>query len=100
MVDVPGYCEFEGPGHMRLGLYDRHGFGKNTGAPPAPIPAGALAPTELYFYVDDMAPALKNMAAAGARMLSPPKPRDWGDEAAYFADPDGNVLVLARQGTA
>ena len=26
----------------------------------------------------------------------PAAPRDWGDEAAYFADPDGNVLVVAR----
>ncbi len=35
--------------------------------------------------------------AAGARELSPLAPRDWGDEAAYFADPDGNVLAVARR---
>lgn len=32
----------------------------------------------------------------GARALSPMALRDWGDEAAYFADPDGNVVVIAR----
>jgi len=36
------------------------------------------------------------LEAAGARLLSAAAPRDWGDEAAYFADPDGNVLVVAR----
>ena len=28
--------------------------------------------------------------------LSPLAPRDWGDEAAYFADPDGVVIAVAR----
>jgi hypothetical protein len=36
------------------------------------------------------------MEQAGARELSPLRRRDWSDEAAYFADPSGNVLVVAR----
>jgi uncharacterized glyoxalase superfamily protein PhnB len=39
---------------------------------------------------------VERLHSAGARALSPLGPRDWGDEAAYFADPDGNVLVVAR----
>ena len=31
-----------------------------------------------------------------ARELSKLAPRDWGEQAAYFADPDGNVIVAAR----
>ncbi|HEY3356812.1 MAG TPA: VOC family protein [Polyangia bacterium] len=96
VVDVPVYVELRAPGGMRLGLYGRQGFGRNTGVVPAATPPGALAPTELYLHVDDLADAVARLTAAGARPLSPRAPRDWGDEAAYFADPDGNVVVVAR----
>ncbi len=96
LVDVPVYAEFALPGGMRLGLYERQGFGRNTGQIPARIAEGQLAPTELYFHVDDVDPAIGRLTRAGARCLSPLAPRDWDDEAAYFADPDGNVLVVAR----
>ena len=96
LVDVPVYVELSLPGGMRLGLYDRRGFGRNTGQVPCAIAPNALAPTELYLHTDDIAGAVSRIKDAGARELSPLAPRDWGDEAAYFADPDGNVLVLAR----
>jgi predicted enzyme related to lactoylglutathione lyase len=98
LVDVPVYAELAVPGGMRLGLYERAGFGRNTGQVPERIPSGALAPTELYFHCDDLAGAIARLEAAGARLLSPRALRPWGDEAAYFADPDGNVLVVARPG--
>lgn len=94
-VDTPVYVEFTLPGGQRLGLYQREAFGKNTGQVPAQIPEGQLAPTELYFYTDDIDAAIKTLHEAGARELSPVRRRDWGDVAAYFADPDGNVLVVA-----
>ena len=97
-VDVPGYVELAVPGGMRLGLYARGGFARNTGQSPVATPRGALAPVELYFQVEDLAAACARLRAAGARELSPPAPRDWGDEAAYFADPEGNVVVVARPG--
>lgn len=95
-VAVPVYVEFALPGGMRLGLYERTAFGRNTGEVPHRVPAGALAPTELYFHVDDLPTSLERLRRAGARELSPLATRPWGDEAAYFSDPDGNVLVLAR----
>lgn len=95
-VATPVYVEFTLPGGQRVGLYDREGFGRNTGQAPAGIPPGELAPTELYFYCDDLEQALERIQRAGARALSPLAPREWGDEAAYFADPSGNVVVLAR----
>jgi uncharacterized protein len=95
-VDVPVYAEFLLPGSLRLGLYERRSFAQNTGQePPAPRP-GDLTSTELYFFPPDLGGALRRLEAAGARCLSGLAPRSWGDEAAYFADPDGNVLVLAR----
>lgn len=99
VVDVPVYAEFELPGGQRIGLYERTSFGHNTGQVPARVAAGALAPTELYFHADDLEAALARLRDAGARVLSALAPRDWGDDAAYFADPDGNVLVIARRRT-
>lgn len=96
MVEVPVYVEFALPGGMRLGVYQRESFAKNTGHLPAATPTDVITPTELYFYVDEPEAAVARALAAGARLLSPLALRDWGDEAAYLADPDGNVLVLAR----
>ena len=96
LVDVPVYVELAVPGGMRLGLYLRDGFGHNTGRLPARTPAGEISATELYFWADDLDAAIERVSRAGARVLSARAPRDWGDEAAYFADPDGNVIVLAR----
>lgn len=95
-VSVPVYSELEGPNGLRVGLYARESFGVNTGRVPHAVPPGELAPTELYLHADDLPSAIERLAAAGARPLSPLAPRPWGDEAAYFADPDGNVIVAAR----
>ena len=95
-VQVPVYVEHELPGGMRLGLYERNAFGHNTGQVPELVAAGRLAATELYFYAADVPACVDRLKRAGARELSALAPRPWGDEAAYFADPDGNVLVVAR----
>lgn len=96
LVETPVYHELVIPGGMRLGLYERKGFGKNTGQAPHEIPDAGLAPTELYLYPDDLHAAVERLRELGARELSPLALRDWGDEAAYFADVDGNVVVVAR----
>ena len=99
MVDTPAYAEFDMGDGRHLGLYDRRSFGVNTGQVPVDTPGGALTGTELYFYADDrhdLEQAIARLEGAGARKLSALATRDWGDEAAYFADPDGNVLVMAR----
>jgi 3-methyladenine DNA glycosylase AlkD/predicted enzyme related to lactoylglutathione lyase len=93
---APVYAEFALPGGLRLGVYQREAFGRNTGQEPARLAPDELAPTELYFHVDDLEEAIRRLQAAGARTLSARAVRAWGDEAAYLADPDGNVLVVAR----
>ncbi len=95
-VDVPVYVEYRLPSGMRVGLYERTAFGRNTGRPPFAAPPGDLAPTELYLSTGDPEDAIRRLQAAGAEFLSPYSLRDWGDEAAYYADPDGNVIVVAR----
>jgi predicted enzyme related to lactoylglutathione lyase len=94
-VDTTSYVELVLPGGMRFGLYDRDGYAKNLEQKP-PSPSHAITASELYVQVRDLDAATKNVIRAGARLLSPVRKRDWGDEVAYFADLDGNVVALAR----
>jgi len=98
-VGAPVYVEFELPDGQRIGLYQREGFANNTGELPSRIDEGRISATELYLRCDDLEPAIARLERAGARSLSAQAARPWGDEAAYFADPDGNVLVVSRQMT-
>ena len=95
-VDAPVYVEYRPRDGVGVGLYLRQGFARNTGIAPAPIPPGAVAGTEIYVRVDDLDAAIRRVEAAGARLLSARAARDWGDDAAYYADPDGNVVAVAR----
>jgi predicted enzyme related to lactoylglutathione lyase len=95
-VDVPVYREYALPEGMRLGLYLREGFVKNTRAPVGLRTPAHTTATELYLTVDDPAAMASRLAALGARCLSPLAERPWGDVAAYFEDPEGNVVVVAR----
>lgn len=99
-VALPVFVEYRiGPG-LGLGLYAREGYARNTGAMPCVTPPGAISAAEVYLRVDDLEAAVLRLERAGARVLSPISTRPWGDEAAYFADPDGNVVTVARCGPA
>lgn len=95
-VREPSYVEFSLPNTMRLGLYKKEGFALHTTRAPATIPEGALSATELYIHVEDLEVAMTKLLTAGARQLAPVQTKDWGDDAAYFADPFGNVIALAQ----
>lgn len=94
-ADVPVYVELADPAGMRLGVYARAGFGANIGELPGEVADGRVRPAEIYLHTDDLDGAIDRITAAGGRLLSPRAPRPWGDEVAYYADPDGNVLALA-----
>lgn len=96
LVDALPYKEFQMPSGQRLGIYSHEGFGHNTGHPPTLVPAGETTGTELYFYETDPPALMARLQTAGARLLSAMALRPWNDEAAYFADPDGHILVVAR----
>lgn len=91
------FVAFDLGDHTNLGLYVREGFAKSAGKAPFTLPYGDVAGTELYLVFDDPSPYLERLKTRGARVLSPWSARPWGDEAAYFADPDGNVLAVARR---
>jgi predicted enzyme related to lactoylglutathione lyase len=80
----------------RLGLYRRDGWAESAGAQPAEL-NGNVSPAYLYVRVDDLDGTLERLESVGARHLSPRQRRGWGDEAAYFADPDGNVFAVAAR---
>ena len=80
----------------RLGLYRRDGWAESAGAEPAEL-NGAVSPAYLYVRVDDLDATLERVESVGARRLSPRQRRGWGEEAAYFADPDGNVFAVATR---
>lgn len=94
VVDVPVYVELQDEDGVRLGLYADAHFAGNIGTLPAP--SHGLTRTELYLSCGDLSLAIERAHQAGARPLGPRAPRAWGDEVAYFADPEGNIVALAR----
>ena len=94
-VEVPVYVEFALTPDSGVGIYHREAYAINTVIPPERCPDSAITATELYLHVDDLDAAIERLRAAGARELAPAAPRMWGDTAAYFADPDGNVIAVA-----
>ena len=94
-LKVPGMTEFDLSNGAVLGLMPHESisrligqqirWGKETG-PKA----------EIYLIVDDPCSFHRRALAAGSVELSPMLARDWGHEAAYSTDIDGNVLVFAR----
>ena len=95
-IDYSEYVELLAPEGGSLGLYERDGYAELLGAEPAEVPSGAVAPAYLYVRVDDTGAAVSRLEEAGARPLSALAPRSWGHEAAWFADPDGNVIAVAQ----
>ncbi len=97
--DFPIYVELELPGGCGLAFYERGSFGINTGQVPAAVPDGDLTSTELYLRCENLEEATLRLQSAGARELRPRTRKDWGDDVAYFADPEGNVIALAKRMT-
>jgi predicted enzyme related to lactoylglutathione lyase len=96
-IEWPGeYTELVVSEEDRLGLYRRDGYAESAGAEPVEL-NGQVSTAYLYVRVDDLEEAIARLERAGARKLSPRSKRGWGEEAAYFADPDGNVVAVARR---
>ena len=95
-IDFSNYVELITPGGQALGLVEREGFAETAGAQPAEVPEGQVAPAYLYVRVEDVDAAVARLEEAGGRPLSPLADRSWGERAAWFADPDGNVVAVAE----
>jgi predicted enzyme related to lactoylglutathione lyase len=95
-VDVPVYVEYRLNAGARLGLMPqgntRHFLGDALGAM---RPTDGCPRAEVYLRVDDLDGVTARLEALGARCTSPRSRRDWGDDVAYYLDPDGYVVAVA-----
>jgi uncharacterized glyoxalase superfamily protein PhnB len=64
---------------------------------PHPSAGNGIPRCELYIYVEDVKQAFKNSLKHGAKEISPPQSRDWGDTVAYVSDLDGHVVAFAKK---
>jgi predicted enzyme related to lactoylglutathione lyase len=96
VLDVPGMIEFD-LGGAKLGLMNMDNIARII-SPPLPHPAEAMGGSrcELYIEVDDLDPAIANAIKAKAMVVDAVADRNWGHRVAYFADPDGHVIALAK----
>jgi uncharacterized glyoxalase superfamily protein PhnB len=98
VLDVPGMTEFEINSSSKLGLMPEKGIVKILGdKTPDPANGNGIPRCELYLYVDKPVEYLERAIKAGAKEISALEKRNWGDEAAYCADADGNIIVFAKR---
>jgi catechol 2,3-dioxygenase-like lactoylglutathione lyase family enzyme len=96
-LDVPGMTEFRLNAGCILGLMPERGIKRLLGEAIGDPAAARVAPrAELYLRVERAEASYERALAAGATALSGPLERDWGDVAAYCADPDGHVVAFAH----
>lgn len=98
VLDVPGMTEFDLGQGAKLGLMPETGIARIIGARlPHPAQGNGLPRCELYLLVEDLDLAVAQCECAGATPVDAASDRDWGHRVAYFADPDGHVLALAKE---
>ncbi len=96
-VKSANYFELRMSSTASFGLYQRDAFPSNFDghiAPPAP---GVAQPAELYLRVADAPATIEALRARGLTLKSPLAMRPWGEQAAYFFDPDGFVVAIAQR---
>jgi len=96
-IESREYVQFAVPGGRGVAVCSFDAFEDYTGSRVPHRMDENLTGIQLYLRTDDLSGAIARVVEAGGRPLSPLAPRKWGDEAAYFADPDGNVIALARR---
>ncbi|MFA7615411.1 MAG: VOC family protein [Weeksellaceae bacterium] len=97
-LDVPGMTEFKLSENCKLGLMPNSGISKILlDKTPNPSLGNGIPRCELYLTVDDLEAEFENALQSGAKLISPPEDRDWGDRVCYFADPDGHIIAFAEK---
>ena len=94
--EVPGDVIFLQLNHgLVLSLWDRAAMAKELGV----TPADGIAPLTLSHNVAspaDVDRVLEHASRAGAAMVRPAVPAEWGGYSGYFADPDGFQWEVAH----
>ncbi len=82
-------------GATRLAFYQRDAMAETLGMELQPCPENAPA-FELGFFVANVDNAYAELVVSGARAVTPPCDRPWGQRTAYVRDPDGNLIELVE----
>ncbi|MCE3258829.1 MAG: putative lactoylglutathione lyase [Bacteroidetes bacterium] len=97
VLHVPGMTEFELGGDVLLGLMPEKSISKILeGKTPSPETGNGIPRCELYLIVEDVNIAYQRAISSGAKEVSAPSARDWGDHVGYCSDPDGHILAFAN----
>lgn len=98
VLDVPGMTEFLLDEKTKLGLMPEKGIQKIL-SPKMPNPSSGkgIPRCELYLKFENILSYYQSALIAGAKPISEPAPRDWGDIVAYVADPDGHIIAFAQK---
>ncbi len=95
-LNVPGMTEFDLSDTAVLGLMPYMSISRLIGRQiMREKEAGPKA--EIYLIVDDPNSFHRRALSAGATELSPMQLRDWGHEAGYSIDINGNIIAFARE---
>ena len=97
-LEVPGMTEFTLNNTTKIGLMPNNGIAKIV-SPTLPHPenGNGIPRCELYLIINNLEENFTRILQAGAKLVSPISPRDWGDTVGYIADLDGHVIALASK---
>jgi predicted enzyme related to lactoylglutathione lyase len=96
-LNVPGMTEFQLAENVKLGLMPENGIAKIIEATTGhPAKGNGIPRCELYLKVDDVNKYYQRSINAGAKEVSEPCDRDWGDFVGYVADFDGHIIAFAQ----
>jgi catechol 2,3-dioxygenase-like lactoylglutathione lyase family enzyme len=82
-------------GDTRLAFYERAAMQETLGIPLEP-PAENAPGFEIGFYVANVDNAYAELVVSGAKAVTPPADRAWGQRTAYVRDPDGHLVELVE----
>lgn len=98
VLNVPGMTEFRLAENFTLGLMPNSSIAKIlNGKTPTPQSGTGIPRCELYLYVENIEAELDNILQNSIELISGLGERDWGDNAFYFADPDGHIIAFASK---
>jgi len=97
-LNIPGMTEFYLTKNSTLGLMPQIGIENLLDNKISAVPNNVEnVKAELYLIVDCIKPYLNRAKLLSAPILSEAEIRGWGDNAAYFLDPDQHVIAIAEK---
>lgn len=97
ILDEPNMTEFEIASNVKLGLLNADSAEELLGENISIKRSDSFAKSELYLIVESALESYERALLAGAKELSEPALRNWGDFVGYIADYDGNIVAFAER---